>query len=263
MSRTILPFAATLLFCLLLPHSLQAQTAPAAPDAWDKVLAAVGLTKSTARFDFTDMDNYGGGEFPLPFFNAMHRYPLRIPFYARVLRADALKAAPAAGELVMAAGWRMNHGSRRTLIGDPLKNELKKAAAPNSLPAAIRALHIAAGKPLTPAQDKNLKETIKTVPADVAQNAALLLLTEIRALQWRKRALAGFTGHDLQKVFNGLAASDPGNREDWSDTRNVLMHTIDLHYLMVGGTDLALAADSAAATLEKRTGAQKFHFEWA
>jgi len=246
----------------LSPRSLQAQTAPAAPDAWDRVLAAVGLTKTATQFDFADMDNYGGGEFPLPFFDAMHRFPLRIPFYARVLRSDALKAAPAAGELVMAAGWRMNHGSRRTLIGDPLKNELTKAAAPDALPSAIRALHTAAGKPLTPAQDKTLKEAIKTVPADVAQNTALVLLTEARALQWRKRALARFTGHDLQKVFDRLAGAETGNREDWDDATNVLLHAIDLHYLMVGGTDLALAADSAVATLEKRTGTEKFHFEW-
>jgi len=257
-------FARSLLFTFfastLFGSVLQAQKA--APDAWDTVLSAAGVTKSTARFDFTDMANYGGGEFPLPFFEAMHRFPLRVPFYARVLRSDALKAAPAAGELVMAAGWRMDHGSRRTLIGDPLKDDLTQSAEADALLAAIRALHIAAGKPLTAAQEKKLKDSIKTVPADVAQNAALLLRTEARALGWRERALARFTGHDLQKVFAQLIDSDAGDRDERKDALNDLRRAIDLHYMMVGGTDLALSADKAASALEKRDGAETFRFEW-
>jgi len=250
---------ALLVAACMLPAAAHAQGAP--PDPWDRVLTAVGLTKSTTSFDFTDMSNHGGGEFPLPFFEAMHRFPLRIPFYARVLRHDALKAAPSAGELVMTAAWRMGEGTRRTLLGDPLKEERKKAAAPDALVSAIRDLHVDAGKPLTPEEDKAL-HAAKAVPADVAENAALVLLTERGALQWRKRALARFTG-DVQKVFTQLLGPGPKRkREEWDDSLDLLRHTIDLKYLLVGGTDLALAADAAASAMEKRAAPEKFTFQW-
>lgn len=236
------------------------------PDAWDKVLATVSLTRETTTFDFTDMANYGGGDFLLPFFHTLHRYPLRIPFYSQVLRSDALKAAPSAGDLVMTAAWRMGQGTRRTLIGDPLEKEMKAMAEPDALVKAIRALHKAAARPLSAEQEAQLAGAVAGVPADVAQNAALLLLTEARAMQWRHRALARFqfgaAGHDLQHVFDRLCGIKTGDREEWDDSTRELMHAIDLKYLLVGGTDLAIAADRATAALEKRTGTETFDFEW-
>jgi len=255
----IAPLAAIFLSVTL--SQVLAQTTPEPPDAMDRALAAAGLTKATTKFDFSAMGNHGAGEFLLPFFDSVHRAPLRIPFYSNVLRQDALKAAPAAGELAMTVSWRMGEGTRRTLISDPLKKDLEAAALPGALPAAIKALHAAAGKPLKAAQEKALNEAVKVVPADIAQNAALILVTEARALVWRQRAFNRFTG-DLQKMFTRLTAHNVEDREEWDDSVDTLMHTIDMKYLLVGGIDLAIAADRATEAFKKRTTTEQFSFEW-
>jgi len=231
-------------------------------DAWDRALATVGLTKETCRFDFLDMANFGGQEFLLPFFDAMHRDPLRIPFYARILKQNALAAAPSAGDLTLFGGLRISEGTRRTLIGDPLAESAKKAAASNALFTAIRAVHAAGGKSLSAAQETRLLNALRTVPTDVAQNAALLLYTQLQALQWRNRALAKLAGHNVGQVFQKIVEEKSVGQETIDDELSALMRAIDLKYLLVGGEDLALAADRAASALTKREGRERFAFDW-
>src|SRR5205807_5233404 len=107
----------SILLCLSLP----ARPAGQEPDAWDRLLGAAGLTRETCRFDPLDMANFGGHEFLLPYFDAIHKAPLRAPFYARVFKENALAAAPSIGNLVTFGGTRIGEGTRLTLIGDPLK----------------------------------------------------------------------------------------------------------------------------------------------
>src|SRR5579871_5978432 len=84
-------------------------------DAWDEVLAAAGLTKETCHFDALDMALYGGGDFQLPFYNALHSDPLRIPSETRIFRQNVLASAASPGDLVSYAAIRLGVRTRRTL----------------------------------------------------------------------------------------------------------------------------------------------------
>lgn len=253
-----------LLVAVLLLQALPVAAAETAPDAWDRVLGAVGLTKQTAHFDSLDMGSYGGGDFVLPYFTAMHGDPLRIPFYSRMIRQSALSAMPSAGKLVMLGSDRIDEGVRRTLIGDPLERATKAAAAPHALVDAIGALHTAAGKPLSKRELGRLTDAAKVVPADVAPQASLLILLETRALQWRNQALRDVGDAALQqRMFDHLVgAGDEDDERGFDVETDRLQHRIDLKLLMVGGIDLALAVDQAAQALAKRTGTEQYAFDW-
>jgi hypothetical protein len=251
--------------CIALLGRANAQTPNNQPDAWDRVLGAVGLTKETTRFDFTDMANFGGQKFLLPFVDAAHREPLRIPFYTRVLKQELLNAAPSAGTLAQVTTWRMGEGTRRTLIRNPLEEIEKEAAKPDALLNAILKVHHATNSGLSSKRRAQLAEAVKSVPADIAQNAALLIYAEIAALQWRNRALKSWKASsriELQSLFENLVGvGDKKNRNASDDIRH-LMNTIDLKFLMAGGIDLAQAVDKAADALSKRTGSERFHFNF-
>jgi hypothetical protein len=231
-------------------------------DAWERVLSAAGLTKETCRFDFPDMANWGGDEFLLPYFHAMHADPLRIPFYARIMRQNALAAAPNAGDLVMLGGARINEGTRITLLGDPLAEDARRSAGPGALAAAIESAHAAGGSPLNAAQAARLKAAVQPVPMDVAQNAALILSVEMQAIKWRNRALAKLAGHNPGQVFNKLLGVYPDSDQTPDVKIDNLMHSMDLKYLLLGGEELALAADRAVTALAKRGGGERFAFDW-
>lgn len=234
----------------------------AGEDAWDRVLAAVGLTKETSRFDFLDMANWGGDAFLLPYFHAMHADPLRIPFYARILRQNALAVAASAGDLVLLAGLRINAATRRALLGDPLAADAQKTTAPDAMVQAMKAVYAAAGTPLTKTQETRLKAAAQTVPADVAQQAALIIYVELRAVQWRNRAVAKLARRNLRSVFNKLMGRNPDSNAALDEEIEALRHKVDLKYLLVGGQELAMAADRAAAALAQRTGTERFAFDW-
>lgn len=244
--------------CLALP----ARPADETPNPWDRALGAVGLTRATCQFDFLDMANMGGDEFLLPYFHAMHADPLRIPFYSRILRESVLANAQSGSMLVMLGGARISEGTRLTLLGDPLKPDADQVTGAAPLSAAIEAACVAGGQKLPPARLAALAASAKQVPADVARAAALVVRTEIRALDWRKRALAGYRG-DLATLFGRLAAVNPDVDDVPLDPAlSDLMHHVDLKYLLVGGELVTLAADKAADDLAKRTGSERFTFDF-
>src|SRR2546421_7128555 len=75
--------------CLILPiMATPGALAQSPPDAFERALAGVGLTKATARFDYADMNNFGGGEFQLPFFRALHADPYKVPAYTQAVATE-------------------------------------------------------------------------------------------------------------------------------------------------------------------------------
>src|SRR5437016_4912894 len=82
---------------VLLPLATAGSLAQSPPDPLERALAHIGLTRATARFDYADMNNFGGGEFQLPFFRALHGDPYKVPAYtlavATQLKANAGKLA--------------------------------------------------------------------------------------------------------------------------------------------------------------------------
>ncbi len=251
-------------FCVLILClcAIAATAQPDVPDAWDRVLTQAGLTKETCHFDLLDMASYGGDEFHLAFFDAMHRDPLRIPFYARILRSQALNATPSCGEMATLAAGKTDDGTRRNLLGEPNAESAKKAEAPNALEAAIKAVCEAGGKPVPAERLKVLRTGIGSVPKDVANAAAFLLYSELQSLDWRKRALARFTPQELGQFFKKLVGIIPDSDNVLDPDMDRLMHGVDLKYLLAGGIDLAFAVDKATTLLANRKGLEKFQFQW-
>src|SRR5207253_2323023 len=126
--------------CALVASSALTASAPPQEDALDRALAHIGLSKASARFDYGDMENYGGGEFQLPFFRTLHGDPYKIPAYAAAissqLKADAKTLAP----LIGFGTARLGELVRRGLVDNPLAEIEKKIAAPDALVQAILAV---------------------------------------------------------------------------------------------------------------------------
>ncbi len=235
-------------------------------DAWDTVLAGAGLTKEAVHFNQQDLAIMNPGPFRSAYFDALHSDPLRIPFFARLLRQSITTLAPKPEALAGFCADKVGIGTRRTLIGNPIESQEKAAAEQDSLLHAIQAICVEGGKPLTAAQAGQLKAKILAVPAEIQNQAALVLLLERDAYRWRQRALATFAAtHDLQKMFDKLTQTDP-NAADTpmgldADTE-ALMSSIDLKRLIAGAEDLTQAANNASVALSKRAWTEKFSFDF-
>lgn len=247
---------------LLLILSAPARSADtSSPHPWAEVLAAVGLTRDTLRFDRLDMANYGGQEFLLPYFDAVHQDPLRGFSYARILEAAALAAAPSCVELATLGGVRIGEGVRPALLGDPNQRAEEASRKPGALAAAVEAVFQTSGRSLAAAREQALARSAAAVPPDVAQAAAYLLRAELAALQWRARAFREFTSVDLRALWPKVANAAADSDDLFDPAVDRLMHRADLGQLLVGGIDLAAAVDRVVAALTKRAGAERFGFD--
>jgi len=237
--------------------------APSArPDAWDRLLGLAGLTRETCRFDTLDMAQFGGYRHLLPYFDALHKDPLRVPFAARSFRLTFAPACRSAGEAVMRGGARIGHGVRRTLLGDPNAEEARRAAAPDALAVAVKGVLRTGGRSLTPEQEAVLVRTTRAVPAEAARQAAFLLLVEMKALRRRQQAFASASPAQLDRAFDRLIASLPAAEEAVSREVEALRAGADLDYLFTGAVDLALAVDAARDALLGRPVRERFSFSW-
>lgn len=229
-------------------------------DPWERLLGAVGLTRSTCRFDLLDMALYGSGEYRLAQFDALHQDPLRIPFYSRTMRASILNTRGAAGPLLSWACARTGDGTRLDLLGDPTKHEAEAAAKPDALPNAIRRVMAFAGKPTSRAEDQQLAARLRSVPADVQRAAALLLQAEVRAASWRNKALHNVDAALLRRAFRALTAPPPKDDEEPPELES-LRRTVDMKRMMVGGELLAFALDASREILARHKGSERFRFD--
>jgi hypothetical protein len=238
---------------------------PAQPpqDALDRALARVGLTKATARFDADALDTFGGGEFQLNFWRALHRDPYKIPYYSQVTSAQLRGMAPRLGPIISHASGRVDELIRRDLVDDPLAPMMKKVAQPDALAAAVGAVCAKGGKPLDDDARKRLHDAASVVPPAVARQAALILYASADAYGWRQRAFAAAARRfDLQKLYEQALAEPDPDRDDLDHDLYDLMHLIDLKALFAGAQDLALAIDRAVPDLAKFNGDDRFSFRW-
>ncbi|MCC6441872.1 MAG: hypothetical protein IT210_00285 [Armatimonadetes bacterium] len=231
-------------------------------DAMDRALSAVGLARSTACFDAGDMANFGGGEFQLPLFKALHGDPYKISGYIPVLRDQAAAAAPSLHQMVTQGTLRVGMGLRRGWLDDPLQEAAKASEAPDALYQAIAAIHARYGKPIGHRQEVTLRARLSSVPPGMAKTAAYMLRSIYQALAWREKAFAraekAFPGKDLYKMVAAW-----GMKDELSSDTYELLHLADLPYLFAGAEDLALAADRAADMLLKLTASESFPaFAW-
>lgn len=245
-------------FVLLLATTLGAS---ACADSWDDVLAGAGLTRESTRFNPQDFELSGDGAYRTPLYDAIQQDPLSAPFQARVLRAGLIANSGSAGDLVMSAAARLGVGTRRTLLGDPLVDQDKQSRVPNALLTAIDAVWAASERKPSASEASRLASAVRVVPPDVAQQAAFVLRAEVAALKWRNRALEPVIAAklDLPHAFDILTGVWPADDSE-TPSMEALMRLVDLKRLMVGGEDLAMAADRAATALSKRTGNERYAF---
>jgi hypothetical protein len=230
-------------------------------DPFDAALAHIGLNKATARFDAGDMDNFGGGEFRLPFWRALHGDPYKVPAYARSISAELKAHAKELAPLIVFGSARVDELIRRGLVENPLAEADKKATEPDALAAWVAFVCEKAGKPLGPADVKSLRRDAAQVPAAVAKPAALLLRASAQAYDWRQRAFAAAAGrYDLRKLFGRVQANM--DQEAFDADLDDLMHLVDFKVLYAGAQDLALAVDKAVPELLKVPADAKFAFRW-
>ncbi len=244
-------------FVLLSPLAAKNGASRDEASAWNRLLEAVGLTRETCRFDLLDMNLYGGGEYRLAQFDALHQDPLRIPFYTRVFRQSILASEGKVGPLLSWAAARTGDGTRLDLLGDPLKEEMEAAAKPGALEAALRKVMAVGGRNLEHEEAQRISALARSVPADVQPAAALLLLAELKSLKWRTRALAGLDTSLLRRAFTALTEA-PTDEGDEGDEIETLRKTVDLKRLFVGGELLAFAMDHARTMLNGRKGTERF-----
>lgn len=238
--------------------------APANADAWTDVLKQAGLSKEQVRFDPLDLNQVGGADFQGPFFKAVHGEPLRIPFYARLYREVMLDYAKEPYNAVTSALLRTGTGMRRTLEGDPLAGVEAVSKSKDGLVAALAHIHRLGGKPLTSAQQADIRKKAKSLSAETAAALSYLIGAEAHALEWRKRALAGLDKAFLARAFaeriQAPKREDQEDRNGLNATQRRLVREVDTPVLMAGGLDLILAVQRQR---EKLSGVKESEtFEW-
>jgi hypothetical protein len=203
------------------------------------------------------MAQYGGGEYRLAFFDAVHQDPLRIPFYSRITRQAIAASGGKIAPLVTLVALKTGDGTRLDLLGDPLTKEAEAGSKPDALIEAIRGLYRAAGTPMPPELAKKILEGQKSVPEDVRWTASFALRTVIRAYEWRRRALAA-AAPDIMKRLWAAATAYPADDDTTEPALDALLRTVDRKRLMVGAELLAFALDAIRDRLGKRGGAERF-----
>ncbi|MEW5875059.1 MAG: hypothetical protein AB1752_07770 [Candidatus Zixiibacteriota bacterium] len=138
MSRLTGTLAAAVTFPLVANLSAWAQN-----DPWAEVLAKVNLTPGQVTFDYADMSNYGGDEFVLPLFEVYHRHPFRMPYYVDFHANYLMDNWRDLSGVVGFCSQRIDEGSRRGLIGNPL-DAVRARADSMDLRTALGALTKAA-----------------------------------------------------------------------------------------------------------------------
>ena len=223
---------------------------------WQRLLAAAGLTRETCRFDLRDMAQYGGGDYRLAFFDAVHQDPLRIPFYARITRQGIAGSGGKLAPLVTLAALRTGDGTRLDLLGDPRAAEAKEADKSDGFLAAVREIHRAAGSPMPDSLAKTIASGQRSVPADVRAAAALMLRASARAWEWRKRSLAGVRAQDMNRLWRQVTAYSEDDPKDPAEDR--LLSSVDRRRMLVGAELLAFALDAVRQRLGQRSGTERF-----
>jgi hypothetical protein len=216
-----------------------AQATPQIESDFETALGTAGLTTQTARFDPAMLRFFQYGEFASPFFDACSENPWRIPFYVDISRRQMVNAVGRPSELASIGAGLMGFGTRRTLLGSPIQRAIDRSAEPRSLERVLEAMSreglLRGGTP-----------ALGQVPQEVRQATALLLEVMLEARVQRRLAFRNVTG--LSSRFEQVASGKDTDIEGYADTLG-FYRSIDMKYLMAGGHDLLLAAQTAQGML--------------
>lgn len=145
--------------------ALPAQTR--AQDPFERALEAVGLTRSTMRFDYADMSNYGGDEFSLPLFTTLHSNPFKTFDYVPVFRKAVEANSDTLLNLVKFCSLRLGQGVRRGDFTNPLEEIDKKLAVDSLSRSDPVKVEKKARESLLPRSLKSTLKLARSSPAEI------------------------------------------------------------------------------------------------
>lgn len=219
---------------------------------FETALGTAGLTTRSARFDPTMLRFFQSGEFATPLYKACIENPWRVPFLAENLRSEASTLSGTPSGLIATGGRQLGVGTRRTLLGNPNQTEETAAKKPVALVAILETLR----------KEEILKgslPSLKSVPKETQEAAALILGVAHRVLEMRRLAFA--RSGSLTDHYDQLAnlEEEPGGSK--FDVLLNLYRSVDLAYLFAGGHDLVKAAETAQTILGTVPADSAYRFE--
>lgn len=265
MASTHKVFLTITLVALVLLGSSSAQTSMM-DEHFNKALAQVGLDTTDLALDLHDRGFYGGDKYRLPFFDALIADPLKISPYVDRLTTNLLDSSGELGPTLIQVQARLNQGIRLGLIGDPVEayRERIAQAGDDCLAVAISELY---GTLRRTAQVRP-EEDYQALPKPVKEAAALLLFAVQDAVKYRNTALEPVLSGENQASFEQIwkLVLEEDDSDEWLPEvvqLEPLLDSVDFNLLNTGATLLALAVDSASASLLAAAGSLRtvdFHF---
>lgn len=252
--------AIVLLFCLL------AIRAAASQDPIDDALAAVGLTRQTARIDRDAMNIYGGDRYRLQLYDLFMDDPFKMPDYVPALCRSALLNCNSLGSTVTFAALRVKAGTRRGLI-EPVVTEYEaKLDSAHPFDVSINRLYDAFHLKVPLDWSRQIKATgPQFLPNGLDRQLALLVTTCTQALEWRNLAFSQFSRPEMESLYQctidyicGLD-SDTTSEETARLVENAIGR-VDYDYLNLGAIDVATVLDSVVPRLTRMNLPDSFHF---
>lgn len=251
-----------LVLALLAGNAFPQATPPPANesvDPWARVLSQIGMKPEDVTFNAADMSNFGGDEFVLPLFRTLQLTPFRIPYYAdfhaSYLVGNWRNSSAVAGFCAM----RINEGSRRGLIEDPMtvyRKEVEQFSPSDALDSLAvvadwRGWHGVSGDTLA---------NLLSLPSPTMRALTAVIFASIDACRWRKLAFGEAERRCGMDTMFGRALRVNSMKDDSYDPALYeFIHWPRWRYLYAGAQDLARAVRWAADTVAADGSSGDFH----
>jgi hypothetical protein len=219
-----------------------------------EALAEVDLTIDDMKIESSDLGFFGGDTYRLDLFDNLMEDPLMIPAYLDVSERRALGALGRPSDLVLFATGKIGTSVRRGLIADPLGPLKADAEREGSLLKAIVEVNQSLGVELDAAEQAEISEKLGSIPADLRQHVALLVLAGIGAGEWLDDAfsdLSVFERTGARALACSYIAYEDALGKEAEREIFALAERVDFNYLSAGAMDLALALEHVVSELEQ------------
>jgi hypothetical protein len=217
-------------------------------------LAEVDLTIDEMKIQSSDLRFFAGDIYRLDLFDNLMAEPLTIPDYLEVSEQRAQNVAGSPSGLLLFATGKIGTSVRRGLIGDPLGSLKTAAHREGSLLDALVEVHQSSGAELDSDQKAEISKKLASIPADVKEQVALLILASVGANEWLDDAfleVSSFERTGARSVACSYVAYEETLPRDMEREIYELAGKVDFHYLSTGAMDLAIAVEHVASELEQ------------
>lgn len=256
-----------------------AQSAPPPPthDPLGAALQSLGTSCAAIRIDRVDLDRLTNRAAPGSVLAFLFGEPFQTKWFMQHVRQELLADLTATSDVRLeSAFWKDIAGMpesasmtgsplgaaeaisrmsrwgdrvvRRTLLGNPVADDMERAAKPDALADAVAALHARAGAALNDTQRADLAHRAQRLPLAAQRAAALVLLVADRAVAARDRAIRKLDRaalRDLTRLNETLSF----DKSEESPADRDRLEAFELGHLLSVSQELAAAAHLAAKLL--------------